>query len=93
MRKGGAANTCLSNALRSFLAKLIPADSSRAILPSSAAPKRDHDEWLVQGRLGEGRVAASQAESIAAWASLLVKLLQTHGALDAERFRGQGRHA
>ena len=65
------------------LAVLLPARSplfpTVRESPSSAAPKRDHDEWLVRGRLGEGRVAASQAESIAAWASLLAEPLQRRG--------------
>ncbi len=43
--------------------RLIPAASPCATLPPSAAPKRDHDEWLVRGRPGGGRVAVIQAES------------------------------
>ena len=39
--------------------KLIPADSSHDTLPSSAATKRDHDEWLVQWRSGGARSLAS----------------------------------
>ena len=32
--------------------RLIPAPSPHAILPSSRAPKRDHDEWLVRWEVG-----------------------------------------
>jgi hypothetical protein len=44
--------------------KLIPAPQPYAILPSSAAPKRDHDEWLVRWRLGgAGSLASGPSQS------------------------------
>jgi hypothetical protein len=80
-------------ALAGIPTKLIPALQTCANLSPSRAPKRDHDEWLVRGRSGEGRVAALQAESTTAGAGSPVEPLETHGALNAECPRGQGRHA
>lgn len=40
------------NALREISSGLIPAPPPRANLPSSRAPKRDHDEWLVRWMVG-----------------------------------------
>jgi len=81
-RKGGAANPTQINALPEIFSQLIPAPQPHAILFSSRAPKRDHDEWLVRGRLGGPGVVPGQAESTSAWASSLAKPLQTHGVLD-----------
>ena len=81
------------NILPEIHPQLIPALSAYAILPSSRAPKRDHDEWLVRGRLGVGRVAALQAESTTVGASSLVEPLSTHGRANAGTSEGASRHA
>ena len=72
------------------LEQLIPAPPPRATLPSPAAPKRDHDEWLVWWGLGGGRVAGLQAQSTTVGAGSPAEPLTTHGALDVGRFRGRG---
>ena len=86
-------NTSRKSAVTRATYKLIPAPQPHAILSSSRAPKRDHDEWLVRGRLGGSGVVPGQAESTSAWVSSLAKPLTTHGAPDAGCSRGQGRHA
>ena len=63
---------------------LSPHSPPMRILPPSAAPKRDHDEWLVRWRPGGLRVAAVQAETITARTGSPVKPLSREGSSDAE---------
>ena len=62
-----------------IVTNLSPHIPPHATLPPSAAPKRDHDEWLVRWRPGGLRVAAVQAETITARTGSPVKPLVNAG--------------
>ena len=65
---------------------LSPLSHPRSILPSSAAPKRDHDEWLVRRRLGGLAVVPAQARVAAGCA------VACPAAVAPRTARGRGDH-
>ncbi len=65
---------------------LSPLSHPRSILPSSAAPKRDHDEWLVRRRLGGLAVVPAQAQVAAGCA------VACPAAVAPRTARGRGDH-